>query len=266
MTIALSNFSFVAMTYNLWGEFHLDERRDALHALLITRPPDLLAVQELCASTRTLVDQALPGHSRVEDSFPGWEKQSNLWWRRDLFELVEHGWEDVGILSSDAALFWVRLQPRDPDAPALVFSTAHLTWPGHPDERADLGNRRIGQARAIAAALERLAGDGPCLFTVDINDIGPPQWELGNAGFLDSFTALGRHSPVTHPVVPTVAPGPIGTRLSPLASPPKAIDWIFGRGPVAVRCSEVVEFFHAGRAPSDHYPVAATYTFTRPSS
>ncbi|ONI77680.1 hypothetical protein BWI15_03330 [Kribbella sp. ALI-6-A] len=260
----MSTFSFVAMTYNLWADFHLDDRRDALTGLFETRPPDLLAVQELRGVTRDLLDKALPDHDRV-DGDAGWETQSNLWWRRDLFTPLEHGAEDVGILSPGARLFWVRLRPAD-GSPDLLFSTAHLTWPGHPDERSDLENRRVRQARAIGETLDRLAGSGACLFTVDINDIGPPQWELGNAGFLDSFTALGRHSPVTHPVVPTVAPGPIGTRLSPLASPPKAIDWIFSRGPLAVRCSEVVEFFQAGRAPSDHYPVAATYTFTRPPS
>ncbi|NIK61840.1 endonuclease/exonuclease/phosphatase family protein [Kribbella shirazensis] len=250
-------FTFVAMTYNLWADFHLDQRRDAIASLFSTRPPDLLAVQELRPITRKLLDDVLPDHDRV-DGTAGWETQSNLWWHRDLFSCVEHGAEDVGILSPDARLFWVRL--RTPDATELIFSTAHLTWPGHPDERTDHVNRRVTQAQAIAAALERLAGDGACLFTVDINDIGPPQWELGNAGFLDSFTALGRHSPVTHPVVPTVATGPIGTRLSPLASPPKAIDWIFARGPLAARSSEVVDFFHDGRAPSDHHPVVATYT------
>ncbi|TWD72398.1 endonuclease/exonuclease/phosphatase family metal-dependent hydrolase [Kribbella amoyensis] len=265
MTVALSTFSFVAMTYNLWADYHLDQRRDAITGLFETRPPDLLAVQELRGSTRKLLDDLLPGHDRVQGD-DGWETQSNLWWRRDLFELVESGAEDVGILSPGARLFWVRLRPADESCPELVFSTAHLTWPGHPDERADLGNRRVTQARAIGEQLERLAGQGACLFTVDINDIGPPQWELGNAGFLDSFTALGRHSPVTHPVVPTVAPGPIGTKLSPLASPPKAIDWIFGRGPLAARSSEVVEYFRDGRAPSDHHPVAATYTFTRPTA
>ncbi|TDW95243.1 MULTISPECIES: endonuclease/exonuclease/phosphatase family protein [Kribbella] len=250
-------FTFVAMTYNLWSEFYLDQRRDAIASLFTTRPPDLLAVQELRPATRKLLDDVLPDHDRI-DGTAGWETQSNLWWRRDLFTYVEHGAEDVGILSPDAHLFWVRL--RTPDDTELIFSTAHLTWPGHSDERTDHVNRRIAQARAIGEALERLAGDGACLFTVDINDIGPPQWELGNAGFLDSFTALGRHSPVTHPVVPTVATGPIRTRLSPLASPPKAIDWIFARGPLAARSSEVVDFFHDGRAPSDHYPVVATYT------
>ncbi|GAB2613068.1 endonuclease/exonuclease/phosphatase family protein [Kribbella endophytica] len=258
--MSLSTFSFVAMTYNLWADFHLEARRDAIASLFETRPPDLLAVQELRGVTRDLLDKTLSMHDRVHEA-EGWETQSNLWWRRDLFEPIEYGAEDVGILSQDAKLFWVRLRPIE--GPDLLFSTAHLTWPGHPDERTDHVNRRVTQARKIAEELERLAGDGACLFTVDINDIGPPQWELGNAGFLDSFTALGRHSPATHPVIPTVAPGPIGTKLSPLASPPKAIDWIFSRGPLAVRTSEVVEYFQAGRAPSDHYPVAATYTYTR---
>ncbi|MER7243702.1 hypothetical protein [Kribbella sp. NPDC000426] len=250
-------FTFVAMTYNLWADFHLDQRRDAIESLFTIRPPDLLAVQELRPVTRKLLDDVLPEHDRI-DGTAGWETQSNLWWRRDLFTCLEHGAEDVGILSPDAKLFWVKL--RTTTGTDLIFSTAHLTWPGHPNERIDHVNRRIAQARAIGEALERLAGKGACLFTVDINDIGPPQWELGNAGFLDSFTALGRHSPVTHPVVPTVATGPIGTRLSPLASPPKAIDWIFARGPLAARSSEVVDFFHDGRAPSDHHPVVATYT------
>ncbi|MGZ0148054.1 endonuclease/exonuclease/phosphatase family protein [Kribbella sp. WER1] len=251
------SFTFVVMTYNLWADFHLDQRRDALTSLFSTRPPDLLAVQELRPVTRDLLDAALPDHERI-DGTAGWETQSNLWWRRDLFSYQEHGADDVGILSPDARLFWVRL--RIPTGQELIFSTAHLTWPGHPDERADHVNRRIAQASAIGDVLTARAGDNACLFTVDINDIGPPQWELGNAGFLDSFTALGRHSPVTHPVVPTVATGPIGTRLSPLASPPKAIDWIFARGPLAARSSEVVDFFHDGRAPSDHHPVVATYT------
>lgn len=54
-----------------------------------------------------------------------------------------------------------------------------------------------------------------------------------------------------------------GTHLSPLMSPAKAIDWLFLRGALAVRSSEIVEFFSAGHAPSDHRPVAGTFTFTR---
>lgn len=250
--------TFVAMTYNLWGDAHLAEREPALRALFRTRPPDLLATQELRPGTRDLVDQELPGHARVTDDHPGWARQSNLWWRRELFEPVAFGVRDVGILDPTAGLFWVRL--RTAGGSELVFATAHLTWPGHAEERATGVNQRVPQARAIVAALDELAGAGPCLFTSDVNDIGGPLWELGNAGFLDSFTALGSPAPPTHPVVPMPFSSGRGTRLSPVQSPAKAIDWIFSRGPVHARTGEAVEFFHDGSAPSDHKPVVATFT------
>lgn len=253
------SFTFVAMTYNLWGDTHLEQRVPAIRDLFGTRPPDLLAVQELRPRSREVLDDVLRGHARVHDDFPGWATQSNLWWRREVFDLVEFGAHDVGILAEHARLFWVRLRPRSGGTP-LVFSTAHLTWPGHPQEREDRRNQRVGQAERVVAALNEIAGDGPCLFTVDINDIGPPLWVLGNAGFIDSFTALGRTSPITHPVSPLPFTTTRGTRLSPLESPSKAIDWIFSRGPIVTRASEVVEFFSSGSAPSDHKPVVATFT------
>lgn len=252
--------TFVAMTYNVWGDAHLAEREPALRSLFRTRPPDLLATQELRPGSRDLIDAELPEHDRVHDDHPGWAHQSNLWWRRDLFSAVDHGVRDVGILDPSAGLFWVRL--RTADGAVLVLATAHLTWPGHAEERATGVNQRVPQARAVVAALDELAGAGPCLFTSDVNDIGGPLWELGNAGFLDSFTALGSPAPPTHPVVPMPFTTGRGTRLSPVQSPAKAIDWIFSRGPVRARTSEAVEFFHDGSAPSDHKPVVATFTLS----
>ncbi|SEF16784.1 endonuclease/exonuclease/phosphatase family protein [Jiangella alba] len=373
--------TFVSMTYNLWGGHHLDARVPALRSLFEVRPPDLLSVQELTPRLRELIDAALPGHRRVDDPFPGWGTQSNLWWRDDLFTLEEHGAEDVGIRAEHARLFWARLRARpsgggdaasgrsdaapgpsdaapgrsdaapgrsnaapglsgvafgasdtppgregphptgghrqtrslgDTDAasgrsdaapgpsdaapgrsnaaPGLsdvalgasdtppgregphptgghrqtrsfVYATAHLTWPGHPQERADDVSPRVGQARNIVAALDRLAGDGPCLFTADVNDYARPLWVLREAGFADAFAALGRSSPITHPVVPLPGEGQ-GQRPGWAAPEPvaKAIDWQFHRGPLRPRCAEVVEFFHEGVAPSDHKPVVVTYT------
>lgn len=256
----LSGTTVVAMTYNVWGDSYAAEREPALRELLRVRPPDLLAVQELRPWSRDLIDGELPDHDRVHDDFGGWERQGNLWWRRDLFQAVGHGAIDVGILAKDARLFWVRLRTRADPPAELLFSTAHLTWPGHPAEQADGINRRTPQATAVTAALDRLAGPGACLFAVDINDVGPPLWALGNAGFLDSFSALGRQSPPTHPVQPLPHVTGRGTVLSPLESPAKAIDWLFLRGPMAARASEVVEFFFAGNAASDHRPVASTFT------
>ncbi|SDT62023.1 endonuclease/exonuclease/phosphatase family protein [Jiangella sp. DSM 45060] len=336
--------TFVSMTCNLWGGHHLDARVPALRSLFEVRPPDLLSVQELTPRLRELIDAALPGHRRVDDPFPGWSTQSNLWWRDDLFTPEEHGAEDVGIRAEHARLFWVRLRTRATSEPvdaafagsdtppgsrdasfagsdtppgregphptgghrqtrslgatdaslgpddvafagsdtppgregphptgghrqtrAFVYATAHLTWPGHPQERADDVSPRVGQARNIVAALDRLAGDGPCIFTADVNDYARPLWVLREAGFADAFAALGRSSPITHPVVPLPGPG-TGPRPGWAAPEPvaKAIDWQFHRGPLRPRCAEVVEFFHEGVAPSDHKPVVVTYTLEKP--
>ncbi len=252
--------TFTVMTFNVWGDHHGDQRSTALQQLFDVRPPDLLATQELRAWSRAVADAALVGHRRVVDGFGGWEHQSNLWWSSALFEEIEHGADDVGILDRDARLFWVRLGVLGGTRRSLLFATAHLTWPGHEVERADGVNLRTGQARRIVARLDALAGGTDVIFTTDINDIGGPVWEFGNGGYCDSFTALRRHSPPTHPVVPNAFADGIGTSRSPLASPPKAIDWIFLRGRLQSRASEVVEFFHRGIAPSDHAPVVATLT------
>lgn len=265
MTTVRGSFTFVAMTYNVWGDYRVAERLPALRALLETRAPDLLAVQELSPLARDAFDAALPGFERVRDEGVGWAWQSNLWWRRELFEMEQCGAEDVGIRAPYAALFWVRLRPLGAAGTgSLLFSTAHLTWAGHPQESADRISPRPDEARRIVEALNHLAGDGACIFTTDINDIGPPNWAVASGGFTDSFTSLRRYSPPTHPVHPLPFPFPdgagLGTRLSPLQTPMKAIDWIFHRGPLVTRSSEVVEFFHEGSAPSDHKPVVATFT------
>jgi endonuclease/exonuclease/phosphatase family metal-dependent hydrolase len=257
---SIGSETFVAVTSNLWGDKAPGERAPALRRFMTTRPPDLLATQELRPWSCDVLDEALDGHARVHDEEEGWRRQSNLWWRTSVFEYLEHGSEDVGILDEHARLFWVRLRfQREPER-SLVFSTAHLTWPGHAVERSTGVNQRTPQAVRITEELARIGGEEPVIFAVDINDIAGPNWAFGNAGYLDSFSALHRHSPATHPVVPNSLADEIGTGMSPLASPRKAIDWLFHRGPLTVRSSEVAEFFVGAIAPSDHWPVAATYT------
>lgn len=248
--------TFVSMSYNIWGDHRLADRLPALRALLELRDPDLLSVQELRPESRDLVDEVLSGHERVDDPAPGWAREGNIWWRREVFELFEYGAEDVGHRERHRRLFWVRLRPRGaPDAPPLLYSTAHLTWQGNARERADDVNPRVAQARRVGAELQRLAGDGPCVFTVDINDVARPVWAMREAGFADSFNGLGVPSPVTHPAVPLFDADGLAR-----ASVPKVLDWQFYRGEgLRPRCSEVVEFCYSGRAPSDHKPVVVTY-------
>lgn len=256
----MSPTTFVAQTHNVWGDHWAAERRAALGRLYSVRQPDLLATQELRPWSRDVLDAALPEHTRVQDEFAGWGSQSNLWWRSTMFEYVEHGAEDVGIIADDARLFWVRLAFADGPG-SLVFSTAHLSWTGTTVELETGVNQRVPQALQVIRELSRIAGaDEPVVLTADINDIGVPLWTFGQGGYLDTFSALQRHSPPTHPVVPSGFAETVATGRSPIASPPKAIDWIFFRGPLTPRVAEVVEFFDRGVAPSDHHPVAAAFT------
>jgi endonuclease/exonuclease/phosphatase family metal-dependent hydrolase len=254
-----SPLNVIAQTHNLWGDHHAAERMEALTALYERRAPDLLATQETRAWSRDLLDAAMPGHDRVRDDFPGWERQSNLWWNRELFSEVEHGAEDVGIHDRHARLFWVRLG-IDGGPKSLLWTTAHLSYSGNAVEVETGVNQRTPQARRVVEELSRLGRrDEPVFFACDTNAIGTAIWLIGNAGYLDSFTALNRQAPPTHPVIPNPFASTVGTLKSPIASPQKTIDYIFFRGPVRSRSAEVVEYFHRGIAPSDHYPVASTF-------
>lgn len=255
----MTALTFTAMTYNLWGAWRVEDRMPALTQLLRLREPDLLATQELHPVSRDTVDTALPDHDRVRDDFPGWATRSNLWWRRAEFSYAGHGAEDVGIWSEHARLFWVRL--RRPDAPDLVFATAHLTWPGHPREIADDRSPRVDQSRAIVAALAHLAPDPDTavLFCSDVNDYARPLWTFQDAGYVEPFGWLGTVSPVTHPVYPLALAQP--PRQPGVQTTQKAIDWQYFRGPLRPRTAEVVEYFADGVAPSDHKPVLCAYGF-----
>ena len=125
------------VTYNLWNTVRWPVREAALKQFVDLFQPDILCLQELRAETQSFLDQALPQHQRVADDLPGWTCESNIYWRSDLLEGVDHGAEDVGMLEEHRRLFWVRLQVRQP-ARTIFVSTAHFTYQGHPKERETL--------------------------------------------------------------------------------------------------------------------------------
>lgn len=255
----MTRLNIIAQTHNLWGDHHAAERASAMRALYERRAPDLLATQETRGWSRELLDEVMPGHDRVHDDFPGWELQSNLWWDRELFDEVEHGAEDVGIHDTHARLFWVRLRVAG-GSRTILWTTAHLSYSGNAVEVETGVNQRTPQARRVVEELDRLAlPDEPVFFASDTNAIATAIWVIGNAGYLDSFSALNRQAPPTHPVTPNPFRETVGTPKSPIASSNKTIDFIFFRGPARSRSAEVVEFFDRGVAPSDHYPVASTF-------
>ncbi|GAA3129991.1 endonuclease/exonuclease/phosphatase family metal-dependent hydrolase [Kribbella aluminosa] len=252
--------TFTVMTMNLWGSNHWDERREGVAALMRARRPDVLCVQELTAWSRQVIDESLVGHRRAEGPHPGWERASNIWWRADLFECEGQGVEDIDELGDHRGLFWVRLRPLTGPDRDVVVATAHLTWQGDTAELHDLRNRRVPQARQICEHLDRLAAGGPVVFSADLNDVSPAQYAMAGRGFCDAWAALGQGMPATSPVPASLSYGGLWDVSKQLVRVATGFDVQFSKGAVRVRGAEVVDFYHLGRAVSDHFPVQATYT------
>jgi endonuclease/exonuclease/phosphatase family metal-dependent hydrolase len=238
---------FVATTYNLWADTRWPERSEPLRAYLELTRPDVLCVQELRPALRDLVDTALPGHGRVDDEFEGWQHEGNIWWSTAIFELLEHGAEDLGLRSPLRRMFWVRLRHLASGSTLLV-ATAHYTWQGNPRERTEGTSPRIAESLASIEALGRVAAaEEPLLFMGDLNDATNAIRNLREAGLVDSFTACGAPLQPTHPARPTASGNP------------QVLDWQLHRGPIRCMNSHVGEYFLGDIAPSDHKPVVATY-------
>jgi endonuclease/exonuclease/phosphatase (EEP) superfamily protein YafD len=241
---------FTVCSYNVWTWTRWPERRDALSAFATSHCPDIFCAQELQAESVETIESALNGtHDRVQSPEEGWTCEGNIWWNRNLFAAEEHGAVDVGILEEHRRLFWVRLKSIWSGHTMLV-STAHWTWSGHEISVATEKNVRLPQARATVAALDSMRADNePQLFMGDLNDSGAPIDVLRSAGFVDCFAALGRYPNATYPARPTAQ------------GPDQTLDWMFARGGLRAKTSEVVDFWLDDIAASDHKPVLATYEF-----
>jgi endonuclease/exonuclease/phosphatase (EEP) superfamily protein YafD len=201
-----------------------------------------------------VIDEELSGHQRVEDAFPGWSGESNIYWNTELFSLLGYGTErikeDEPEILRNRHLFWVRLAVKGQER-TLFVATAHYTPASMPKEREDGHNPRLAEARKTIFALDRLlTADEACLFMGDLNDALLPIRILRASGLQDSFSASGAPPRQTHPAIPT------GRGMLP-----QLLDWQLHRGPLRVMNTTVVDFFDADFAPSDHKPVSTTYAF-----
>lgn len=239
------------ITYNIWNTVRWDVRERPLREFVGTFNPDILCLQELRSESRVSLDAALEAHDRVDDDFPGWSTESNIYWKRDCFEEVEHGADEVGIAGGNRRLFWVRLRITGCER-TLFVSTVHLTYQGNANERETGQSPRVAQTRRVIRALEELVHEQePAFLMGDLNDPYLPIRMLLEAGFAHCFAGLGIPTEPTHPCHPTVNVAPRHAS--------QTIDWITANEHARPIAAQVPHFYHGDVAPSDHWPVLAVY-------
>jgi endonuclease/exonuclease/phosphatase family metal-dependent hydrolase len=240
------------VTYNLWGTERWPEREPALRSFCRLFIPDVLCVQELEPETRAVLDDELPTHDRVEDSFAGWAHCSNVWWNRALFESVAHGAEDVAIAREpDRRLFWVRLKVLDRDQ-TLFVGTVHFTDQGTPEELGQGRSTRVAETNQTIAALRRLVGAAePAMLVGDFNDALLPLGPLFAAGYKSCFGVLGQLPPPTMPSGISRFPPGFATAF--------VLDWIVANQHARAVSAASPHVYAAEVPPSDHWPVQAVY-------
>lgn len=240
------------MTLNLWKDERWQDREEAVKQCLQSLRPDILCLQELRASTRARLDTFLPDYSRVEDTTPGWTCEGNIYWRDKIFQEVEHGAEDIGILEQHRRLFWARLRVKGADDQTVLVSTAHFTYQENERERETGRSPRIEQANQAVGALADLSHDeDPILFMGDLNDSVHPHRILDETGYVDCFSEL--NLPV-RPTFPARATQP--NAKSVIERP---LDWIFANDRARCIVATIPKFYYEDLAPSDHWPVLAIY-------
>ena len=240
------------ITYNIWNIERWKSREPALRKFLELFDPDVLCVQELMPKTRDVIDEVLSGHDRVHDRLTGWNRESNIWWRRDVFSEIEHGAEEADIADSKhRRLFWVRLAAGER---TIVVSTAHLSHQRASRELSTGQSPRVGEVNRIIESLSRLAlRREPVFFMGDFNDPAVAPTILHEAGYPSCFAVLGLVPDTTFKCYPTadVAPGKFVMN--------QTVDWIVANEHARPIAACVPRFYLHDSAPSDHWPVQAVY-------
>ncbi len=194
------NCRFSIMTSNLWNTEKIVERKDSIIKFFSINKPDFLCIQEIRKETRDLLDSQLEKYSRVEDSFIGWQEESNIYYRNDLFEEVEHGRIDLNMPEVNRGLFYLRVKIKGSNK-TLFISTAHLTHQGNADEVATSRNYRQDEASMIGDNLLTLVKKGEgAIVCGDFNDpFHPTKIISEKTDFVEVFRTLHLEAPLTFP-------------------------------------------------------------------
>ena len=244
-------FRFSMLSLNLWNTEKWDERCGALKEFLQRFNPDICCFQEIRQDTMNYLDGVLSSHSRVHDSFNGWNNEGNIYFKKELFEEMNHGEVFLDMPEPDRRVFCVKLKTRYTEK-VLTAATVHLTHQNNKDEQDTGFSYRHPESIKIAEWINKEKENGaPIILAGDFNDPVHPSRILSGAGMEDVFISLGLLSPPTFPALPVT--GSIFMNES--------IDRIMGLGGIRPISAAVPQFFYKGRGVSDHWPVHAVYEF-----
>lgn len=229
---------------NLWNTEFIDRRLPVMEQFLKTYDSDIFLFQEIRPVLVDAFSGFLPEHDHVVDDDPGWSSESNIFYRRDCFKLLDHGRIDLDMPEKYRGVFWTRFEDRR-DGKVFYASTCHLTWQGNADEVRTGLPYRHAEAHRIVETYPDIFGDDPVFLAGDFNDPLHPGRILKEAGFVDVFDYLHEPHPLTFPCL----------GLTVESNLVEAIDkfMVMGMRPLIATSPH---FYIPGGTLSDHYPVS----------
>ena len=233
------------VSLNLWNTEFLDKRLPAMEEFLKTYDADIFLFQEIRPVLIEAFERFLPDHEHIVDEDLGWHQESNIFYRKDCFKLLDHGKINLEMPEKYRGLFWAKFEDKR-DGKVFFASTCHFTWQGHRDEVATGISDRKAECELLCDTFPSIFRDTPVFLTGDFNDPYHPTRILKEAGFDDVFDLLHEPHPVTFPCL----------GLTPEPYLVEAIDkiMVIGMRPLMATSPH---FYIPGLTLSDHYPVAA---------
>ena len=230
---------------NLWNTEHLDKRLPALRSFLSTYDADIFLFQEIRDELIDEFKDVLKEHDYIIGDDLGWRQESNIFYKRDMFTLLDFGRIDLDMPEKDRGAFWVKLQDKR-DNKIFFASTIHLTWQGNADEVRTGLPYRHREAHDIVKKFPPIFKDNPVFIAGDFNDPLHPGRILSEAGFKDVFTLLHEPHPLTFPCLGLTDEEYLAEGIDKLM--------VIGFKPL-MACSP--HFYIPGSTLSDHYPLVA---------
>jgi len=247
---------YTILTLNAWKTngkpTFWNKRRPIMVDFFKKYSPDIACIQEHHPDIQKAILEGVPKYKFINDSFEGWENQSNIYWNKELFTEIDHGTYDIGHSDDNRRLFWVKLLTNNKNK--FFVSTAHLTWQGSELYRNSNIDPRILESTNISIKLKEMS-NLPLLFTGDMNCGFFPQKIIKTINMQDCFTGLELPLKKTHPARPSAVKEEL------MAD--QVLDWIFYNNKIKPIMATIPEkmYKNLSEPVSDHLPVYFIFEF-----